>query len=81
MQLFSSVNSFFQALESEPLHLEAPQVGKGWIWDSSQNAIATRLHLVRQIPQEPVWIPETSKHGGKRTYGEGQRWESISFTD
>lgn len=61
--------------------IQASQAGKGWIWDYSPNVIATRLHLVLQIPQKPVWIRETSKRGGNGTYGEGQRWESISFPD
>lgn len=61
--------------------IQASQVGESWIWDYSQNVIATRLHLVLQIPKKPVGITETSKHGGSRTYGEGQRWESISLPD
>lgn len=74
IQLFFSVNSFLQALGSEPLQLDASIPGwkgldLGLIPKCDSNQIAD---LVLQIPKKAAWVTGAPKRGESWIYRDGK---------
>lgn len=79
IQLFCSVNSFFQALGSEPLHLDARLPG----WKGLDLGLIPKCDS-NQIAFSAAGTPKSSlDYRDSKTWREQdlQRWENIPFLD